>query len=86
MTELKALWRNLWRNRASSLIAIVMMRTAIAVAATTFALADAALLRELPSNSYRMREHADLWQKPRSGSPESRLFPGELSAGAAAQP
>jgi putative ABC transport system permease protein len=57
MTEFKALWRILWRNRASSLVAIAMMGTAIAVAATTFALADAALLRELP---YRNAEELQL--------------------------
>ena len=48
MTELKALWNILKRNRASSLVANAMMGIAVAVAATTFALADAALFRQLP--------------------------------------
>src|SRR5262249_2574094 len=48
MSELKAVFRRLWRNRASSTAAIFMLATAAAVATTTFALADAALWRALP--------------------------------------
>src|SRR5687768_1963654 len=48
MIELRALWRTCRRNSASSVIAIAMMGTAVAAAAATFALADAALLRQLP--------------------------------------
>jgi len=43
-----AVFRGLWRNRASSAAAILMVATSAAVATTTFALADAALWRVLP--------------------------------------
>jgi putative ABC transport system permease protein len=48
MSEHRAIFRGLWRNRASSAAAIFMVATSAAVATTTFALADAALWRELP--------------------------------------
>jgi putative ABC transport system permease protein len=48
MSERRAMFRGLWRNRASSAAAVCMVATSAAVATTTFALADAALWRELP--------------------------------------
>ena len=48
MSERKAVFRRLWRNRASSTAAIFMVATSAAVATTTFALADAASWRDLP--------------------------------------
>lgn len=48
MLEARALGRSLWRNRASSLAAIFMLGAAAAAAATSFALADAVLWRDLP--------------------------------------
>ena len=46
--EIRALFRMMWRNRASSAAAIFMVATSAAVATTTFAFADAALWRALP--------------------------------------
>src|SRR5207248_3297499 len=48
MSELRALFRGLWRNCASSAAAIFMVATSAAVATATFALADAALWQKLP--------------------------------------
>src|SRR4029077_6996423 len=46
--EIRALFRMMWRNRASSAASIFMVATSAAVATTTFAFADAALWRTLP--------------------------------------
>ncbi len=48
MAETRALARILWRNRASSVAAVAMLGCAVAAASVTFAVADAALWRELP--------------------------------------
>jgi putative ABC transport system permease protein len=77
MTELKALCRILRRNRASSLVAIAMMGTAIAVAATTFALADAALLRQLP---FRDSEELQVLVTTHPGGEENVSLPDFLAA------
>jgi len=51
MSEIPALFRGLWRNRASSVAAIVMVGGAAAVATATFSLAYALLWRDLPYRS-----------------------------------
>src|SRR5689334_19204296 len=48
MFETRAVFRSLWRNRASSAAAIFVVATSAAVATITFALADAALWQALP--------------------------------------
>jgi putative ABC transport system permease protein len=48
MTEIRALARMLWRHRASTAAAILTLGAGIAAATCGFALADAALWRELP--------------------------------------
>ena len=53
MTELRALLRILWRQRASSGAAVLMMSCAIAGASATFAVANAALWRALPYHQPR---------------------------------
>jgi len=57
MSEIRALFRVSWRNRASSVAAIVMVGGAAAVATATFSLADALLWRELP---YRAPEQLNI--------------------------
>jgi putative ABC transport system permease protein len=48
MTEVRALFRLIGRNRLSSIAAVAMLAVSIAGAATTFALIDAVLWRALP--------------------------------------
>jgi hypothetical protein len=48
MPEIRAVFRLLWRSRASSLAAVCMLTAAAAVATATFSLADALLWRALP--------------------------------------
>jgi putative ABC transport system permease protein len=57
MSEIRALFRGVWRNRVSSAAAIVMVGGAAAVATATFSLADALLWRDLP---YREPEQLQL--------------------------
>jgi putative ABC transport system permease protein len=53
MTELRVLFRIMWRNFASCAAVIVMLAVAIAAATATFAVADAALWRDLPYRESR---------------------------------
>ena len=48
MPEIRAVFRMLWRSRASSVAAVCMLAAAAAVATATFSLADAVLWRALP--------------------------------------
>ena len=72
MPEIKAVFRLLWRSRASSLAAVCMLAAAASVATATFSLADALLWRALP---YRDAQQLAMLVTTRADSEQAISLP-----------